>query len=79
MDLVEIVTVEGIEWDDRNDFRGAMEIGNSGSFGLRTNPGDHESGARLSPKENNRANLCLAVTSRPRGRSVIILRAKRFA
>ncbi len=77
--LVRMVIVAGMESDDRVDLKGARDTGSSESLGPRTSPGDQERGALLSPKENKRANRCLAMTSRPMGRSVIDLRAKRFA
>ena len=76
---MQIVIVAGMESDDRVDLKGATDTGSSGSPGPRTSPGDQERGALLSPKEKKRENRCLAMTSRPMGRSVINLRAKRFA
>ena len=74
-----MVMIAGMESDDRVDLRGATDTGSSGSLGPKTSPGDQERGARLSPSENRRANRCLAMTSRPMGRSVINLRMIRFA
>ena len=77
--LVETLNSEGISSLDLLEERGAIDTGNSGSISERISPGAHEQGSLLSPSEKSLANRCLATTSRPIGRSVIVLRLKLFA
>ena len=76
---MEIRRVDGIEELSNFEISGATEIGRSGSISLIINPGDHEEGSFLSPREISLEKRSLAKTSLPIGRSVMDSRTTYFA
>lgn len=76
---MDISIEEGITELSNLRLKGAMEIGNSGSFSPMIRHGEYDSGEFLSPIENSLENLSLEIVLLARGRSSIGFRWKHFA